>query len=1112
MKRENCLATLRNVITFAFLGFAAACGGGGGGSDADTTAPNAPVISSPEDGSQTFNRRPEISGTAESNSTVQLFDTGGTTSLGSTKANAAGNWTITSSSLATGVHSLSVKASDAAGNTSTASPLLRLTVLAIPTVGSLYPSNGANWNDYVRASDTATACDGTEPGGYSACLHGGEMRAVEITGYTSCTGLTAVDALDAFDWSCDDSTDPVRMVSSGLKDLAPLTGTTTDSAANQLIDTGASFVTEGVAAGDTLMNTTDYTMTTVLSVTSETQLLTADDIFVTGENYSISVVKSLADLIDFTTAGWKNNSVTVSEGATVLFTTTPGVWWNNSVLTSSGGSLTDMGSDGVGEIYIVTSNPSALFSIDADKIALLIQPGIVVTGTGSTGEDLISATSLNFLWLEGAVDATGDNTGVYLDMLKFSVLRDFKASNADTGSQQNGIYLVNADNNKLADVTVSGNLREGLHLAGSGYNFVSSVIADRNGIAGIAVDFSSNNTLSNLIASNSTLYGLAASFSSSNSFSNIMAVNNSQTNVTIWTSTGNNLTNILATNSGTEGIRLAGNSDNNTLSNIIADNNTSQGISLDASSNNTLSDITANSNAVGIFLSNISDFNELTNVTTINNDDTGIQLNNASSNILTNVTSLSHLDTGISINNSNENQLLNITSSDNGYSGIYLLTSSNNSLSNVTASNNDTAGVYLNSASNNNSLSNVSAANSIDGDGVYLNNSSNNSLSAVSVSNNIWEGIFLSNASNNNSLSNIVAANNNHNGVYLSGSVNTKLANIIATNNTNGVVVYNYSDNTKLLNITASNNVETGVYVDVFSNDNSLTNITAANNGYMGVWLTNSDNNSVSNVTTVNNQSFGFVLATSSNNSLSNIVATDNGDRGVSIGNSSNNYFTGLLKVGNNFVDCSVSGGTNPGLVHSTCANNGSSDATLTPGVTLASSFVAKLTSDDAANTSDSSGTADYPADPATFDWTAFGNNYRGWGVDGDAFPDVGASNRSRWTSGQGRIWDWSLDSGDTVIRAVLADPDDADPIPDGNDTITHTWSGASTVTYLRNASEIMGDAIGNDNGLCEMNETCLFTPNIGSYQGHGPLQSAGSFTDGTLSGVTLMEYGTNGN
>ena len=66
-------------------------------------------------------------------------------------------------------------------------------------------------------------------------------------------------------------------------------------------------------------------------------------------------------------------------------------------------------------------------------------------------------------------------------------------------------------------------------------------------------------------------------------------------------------------------------------------------------------------------------------------------------------------------------------------------------------------------------------------------------------------------------------------------------------------------------------------------------------------------------------------------------------------------------------------------------------------------------------------------------------------------------------------------------------------------------------ISLLRNASEVMGDDLGNENGLCESSETCLYTPNIGAYQGHGDLVSAGSFTDGTLTGITLLKYETNG-
>lgn len=59
----------------------------------------------------------------------------------------------------------------------------------------------------------------------------------------------------------------------------------------------------------------------------------------------------------------------------------------------------------------------------------------------------------------------------------------------------------------------------------------------------------------------------------------------------------------------------------------------------------------------------------------------------------------------------------------------------------------------------------------------------------------------------------------------------------------------------------------------------------------------------------------------------------------------------------------------------------------------------------------------------------------------------------------------------------------------------------------------MLGDMRGNENLLCESNEVCLFTPNIASYQGEGPLVPPAGyvFVDGTISNVTLLEHETNG-
>lgn len=85
-------------------------------------------------------------------------------------------------------------------------------------------------------------------------------------------------------------------------------------------------------------------------------------------------------------------------------------------------------------------------------------------------------------------------------------------------------------------------------------------------------------------------------------------------------------------------------------------------------------------------------------------------------------------------------------------------------------------------------------------------------------------------------------------------------------------------------------------------------------------------------------------------------------------------------------------------------------------------------------------------------------------------------------------------------------------PVPTGDNVLTHTFSDNRTVTFLRNAVEVLFDNIGNDNGLCESGETCLYTPNIWAYQWHGPLLLETVIGAGTtVTNVTLMKHLNNG-
>ncbi len=80
---------------------------------------------------------PTLTGSgAEAGAAITLYDTNGTTVLGTGLADAAGAWSITSSTLSAGAHTLTTKQVDVAGNASTASAGLVVTVdTTAPTFG-----------------------------------------------------------------------------------------------------------------------------------------------------------------------------------------------------------------------------------------------------------------------------------------------------------------------------------------------------------------------------------------------------------------------------------------------------------------------------------------------------------------------------------------------------------------------------------------------------------------------------------------------------------------------------------------------------------------------------------------------------------------------------------------------------------------------------------------------------------------------------------------------------------------------------------------------------------------------------------------------------------------
>ncbi|MBO0811006.1 MAG: hypothetical protein J2P23_03060, partial [Microlunatus sp.] len=138
----------------------------------DTHAAAAPVIQTPADGTVTSDRNPVLSGTGERGDTVRVTDAAGKI-VATGSVNATGHWSLASSELADGTYSITVRQSDAAGNTSdpaTSRFTVDSTAPAAPVIGK--PAAGRVSNDNAPTvggigepgAVVSVIIDGTETG------------------------------------------------------------------------------------------------------------------------------------------------------------------------------------------------------------------------------------------------------------------------------------------------------------------------------------------------------------------------------------------------------------------------------------------------------------------------------------------------------------------------------------------------------------------------------------------------------------------------------------------------------------------------------------------------------------------------------------------------------------------------------------------------------------------------------------------------------------------------------------------------------------------------------------------------------------------------------------
>lgn len=184
----------------------------------------------------------------------------------------------------------------------------------------------------------------------------------------------------------------------------------------------------------------------------------------------------------------------------------------------------------------------------------------------------------------------------------------------------------------------------------------------------------------------------------------------------------------------------------------------------------------------------------------------------------------------------------------------------------------------------------------------------------------------------------------------------------------------------------------------------------------------------------------------------------------------------------------------------------------------IGNDFLGRVILDDTINSADTNGSISYSilSLGSVSQWFDFENLFR---TIGKLSSVLDSTSQGRCVSGTCGIWDWRLSVSSTALLNRSGDGLNSNSTfisgsCDGEvDGATRYITAPNGTTFMRSAFEIYGDDIGNDNGLCEQNEDCIYAPNVGMYQGHGNYVSHNVIctTTGTMSGIKIFEYPSNG-
>ncbi|WP_297416799.1 carboxypeptidase regulatory-like domain-containing protein [Clostridium sp.] len=424
-----------------------------------------PVITSPTTGTVTNNNTPTITGTAEANSTVKVYD--GATLIGTVNADGSGNWTLTpTTGLSDGAHTITATATSATGNVSSPSDAVNITIDKTPPVLTLSQSSTASTNGTVTitaettdggsgvASITnVTATDGkpqgtaTNPTNSVINANNGMVTNSDGTLISDSTITYTVNANGTYEFTAKDNAGNTTTQSIDINNItATVQGTVTDATThNPISGVTVSVVLDGGATVSTKTDSNgEYTLSNITAPASGVRVT------ITASANDYSTESSTQTLVGKVDAYTQNFSLNPYNLPSISLSQSPdaGTYTNGVVtITATGAAGTNPVKDiilpngtsisGVSAQYEVTSNGVYTFTVE-DTEGKRAQATITINNIYATVQGTVR-DSANNNPINGATVTVKNTNGDTL----FSML---------TGSD--GKYTFNSINAPAAGVQV----------------------------------------------------------------------------------------------------------------------------------------------------------------------------------------------------------------------------------------------------------------------------------------------------------------------------------------------------------------------------------------------------------------------------------------------------------------------------------------------------------------------------------------------------------------------------------------------------------------------------------------------------------------------------------